>query len=36
LEHGSPKSARFYDAGHMGFTRNTFETIMAWVAGNLK
>jgi len=36
LEHGSPKSARFYDAGHMGFTRNTFETIMTWIANNLK
>jgi len=36
FEHGSPKSARFYDAGHMGFTRNTFETIMTWIASNLK
>jgi len=36
FEHGSPKSARFYDAGHMGFTRNTFEMIMTWIAGNLK
>ena len=35
LEHGSPKCARFYDAGHMGFTRDTFETIMTWVARNL-
>jgi esterase FrsA len=31
LEHGSPKCARFYDAGHMGFTRDTFETIMDWI-----
>jgi pimeloyl-ACP methyl ester carboxylesterase len=31
LEHGSPKCARFYDAGHMGFTRDTFETIMNWI-----
>jgi hypothetical protein len=35
LEHGSPKSARFYDAGHMGFTRDTFDTIMGWIAGKL-
>jgi pimeloyl-ACP methyl ester carboxylesterase len=31
LEHGSPKCARFYEAGHMGFTRDTFETIMNWI-----
>ena len=31
LEHGSPKCARFYEAGHMGFTRTTFETIMDWI-----
>jgi pimeloyl-ACP methyl ester carboxylesterase len=31
LEHGSPKCARFYGAGHMGFTRDTFETIMNWI-----
>ena len=31
FEHGSPKCARFYDAGHMGFTRDTFETIMNWI-----
>jgi pimeloyl-ACP methyl ester carboxylesterase len=31
LEHGSPKCARFYEAGHMGFTRDTFETIMDWI-----
>ena len=36
LEHGSPKTARFYDAGHMGFTRDTFETIMTWVQERLK
>jgi esterase FrsA len=36
LEHGSPKSARFYDAGHMGFTRDTFQTIMTWIAAHLK
>ncbi len=31
LEHGSPKCARFYDAGHMGFTKDTFETILNWI-----
>jgi esterase FrsA len=31
LEHGSPKCARFYDAGHMGFTRDTYETVMNWI-----
>ena len=31
LEHGSPKCARFYEAGHMGFTRDTFDTIMNWM-----
>jgi len=31
LEHGSPKCARFYDAGHMGVTRDTFETIQNWI-----
>ena len=36
LEHGSPKCARFYDAGHMGRTKDTFETIMGWITQNLK
>jgi esterase FrsA len=31
LEHGSPKCARFFEAGHMGFTRDTFETILNWI-----
>lgn len=35
LEHGSPKSARFYDTGHMGITRDTFGTILTWIAENL-
>ena len=35
LEHGSPKCARFYDAGHMGFTRDTFDTIMNWIYANI-
>jgi len=36
LEHGSPKSARFYDAGHMGFTRDTFGSIMSWIGDRLR
>jgi pimeloyl-ACP methyl ester carboxylesterase len=36
LEHGSPKCARFYDAGHMGYTRDTFETIMNWIYEKLR
>jgi hypothetical protein len=35
LQHGSPKSARFYDAGHMGFTRGTEETILSWLTQRL-
>jgi esterase FrsA len=35
LEHGSPKCARFYDAGHMGFTKDTFETILNWICEKL-
>lgn len=36
LEHGSPKCARFYDAGHMGFTKDTFETVMTWITEKLE
>jgi esterase FrsA len=36
LEHGSPKCARFYDAGHMGFTKDTFETILNWIVEKLR
>jgi pimeloyl-ACP methyl ester carboxylesterase len=36
FEHGSPKCARFYEAGHMGFTRDTYETIMNWIYEKLK
>jgi len=36
FEHGNPKCGRFYDAGHMGFTRDTFQTIMNWIYGELK
>ncbi|MGA2682972.1 MAG: alpha/beta fold hydrolase [Candidatus Bathyarchaeia archaeon] len=35
LEHGSPKCARFYESGHMGFTKDTFDTIMNWIYGKL-
>ena len=31
LEHGSPKTARFYDAGHMGHTPHTEEHIITWI-----
>jgi dienelactone hydrolase len=35
LEHGSPKSARFYDAGHMGITPDTHPMILRWVKERL-
>jgi predicted esterase len=35
LEHGSPKSARFYEVGHMGMTRDTFDTILGWLSEKL-
>lgn len=35
LEHGSPKCARFYDVGHMGYTSETFGTIMGWMIDRL-
>ncbi len=31
LEHGSPKSARFYDTGHMGTTARTMADMVDWV-----
>ena len=31
FEHGSPKSARFFEAGHMGFTRDTNKIITDWI-----
>jgi hypothetical protein len=31
LEHGSPKCARFFEAGHMGFTKDTFDIILNWI-----
>jgi esterase FrsA len=35
LEHGTPKSARFFDAAHMGYTRDTDATIIDWIASRL-
>jgi esterase FrsA len=31
LAHGLPKSARFFDAGHMGFTARTIPTMIQWL-----
>ena len=31
LEHGAPKTARFFPGGHMGYGPNTFPTVLAWV-----
>ena len=31
LEHGSPKAARFFPGGHMGYGPNTFPTVLAWL-----
>ena len=35
LERGTPKSARFFDAAHMGYTRDTDATIIDWIASRL-
>jgi hypothetical protein len=35
LEHGDPKSARFFESGHMGYTKDTFEIIMKWIRERL-
>jgi esterase FrsA len=35
LEHGMPKSARFFNAAHMGYTPDTEPMIIAWIAGRL-
>jgi esterase FrsA len=35
LEHGMPKSARFFDAAHMGYTPDTDATIIDWIASRL-
>ncbi len=31
LEHGSPKCARFFEAGHMGFSKDTNRIITDWI-----
>ena len=36
FEHGSPKCARFFEAGHMGFTKDTFAIILNWISEKLK
>lgn len=36
LEHGSPKTARFYPVGHMGYTPDTIPTIIRWLAEKLR
>ncbi len=36
LEHGSPKTARFYPTGHMGYTPDTNPTIIRWLAERLR
>jgi hypothetical protein len=35
LEHGSPKSARFYPVGHMGHTPDTAPMMLNWMAEHL-
>lgn len=35
LEHGDPKTARFYPVGHMGYTPDTNPTIIGWLAARL-
>jgi esterase FrsA len=36
LEYGIPKSARFFDAGHMGYTAETQSIILDWITNRLK
>jgi len=36
LEHGSPKSARLFPGGHMGYTPETLPAIIAWLRERLK
>lgn len=36
LAHGSPKTARFYPTGHMGYTPDTNPTIVRWLAERLQ
>lgn len=35
LEHGTPKSARLFDAPHMGYTPHTEPTILDWIVSRL-
>jgi hypothetical protein len=32
---GCPKSARFFDAGHMGFTPQTVPTMIEWLRAKI-
>lgn len=36
LEHGNPKTARFYPTGHMGYTPDTVPMIVRWLAERLR
>jgi esterase FrsA len=36
LEHGTPKSARFFDTGHMGYTAGTQAIILDWITDRLR
>jgi esterase FrsA len=36
LEHGTPKSARFFDTGHMGYTADTLPIILNWITSRLQ
>jgi esterase FrsA len=36
LDHGDPKSVRFFPGGHMGFGPDTVPTIVAWLAERLR
>ena len=35
LEHGDPKTARFYDSGHMGHSPHTEEHMIGWLERTL-
>jgi hypothetical protein len=36
IEHGSPKSVRLFEGGHMGLTPQTLPTIVNWVCDRIK
>jgi esterase FrsA len=36
LEHGSPKSVRFFPGGHMGHGPQTVPTMVAWLKTQLE